>query len=100
MKSRITDDPFRLALGQYPQYIPFARIRYVGEDHTSNGQIAARQEKWGFSELYAFLDHHIDMIPHVTKLGHYTARAFRIVGSGGPEQCQRMGIGHRSAMCV
>jgi hypothetical protein len=46
MKSRITDDPFRLALGQYRRYIPFARSRYVGEDHTSNGQIAARQEKW------------------------------------------------------
>jgi hypothetical protein len=49
MKSRITDDPFRLALGQYRRHIPFARSRYVGGDHTSNGQIAAPR---GFSQSY------------------------------------------------
>jgi len=36
-------------------------------------QIVARQEKWGSPELYAFSDRPVDMIPHPTKLRHYTA---------------------------
>jgi hypothetical protein len=35
-------------------------------------QIAVRQEKWGFTELYAFSDDHIYMIPHPTKPRRYS----------------------------